>query len=920
MSHLLKGSTHEQQDHWEESEDCRQGPDSLQGYQPKGHKRSDQHCNEPRQNDGDEGHQQVPRGEDKIVEGVLPYASELFGVYQPLIGWRSKLQHERISSAITSRFNHALTMVDQLPKARSDVPRIMRDPTGTLFGKSLVTKAQAEGSSIAHLIANHGQNETSDKPRSKSAKKKATEGSRAEDSQGVEREEDDENEAASVALLKEMAKVAPAAINVMFEPKMTLLNRALLGANLFASAKQKNPRDAYLSPIGLLHLFREYFFEVGTFLGPPVGHVWISAGSSLELIESNTRRVVTERTMEQSAETSSKAETSTTDKTELAEAVKDENTNDLKLGISASGGGGIGVFHASGSMNFNLSQSRKEAREQTHKKMREQSSKLTSEVRQNFKTTFRTVSEITDTTSRRYVLKNDTNKLVNYELRRKMRKVAVQVQDLGKRLCWQLFVDTPGDRLGTCEFVHATAEALETKSLDLKPVPTNQNVTFNAFVTFNKEQGRDNGATNTYTTSPNDANKGIFDPKPGPMNIIQFKFTYSVPPAPNGYKFKTVQSIDFHGASVRYDQNLEIDPPNQRFSIRLTFANFNGAKTMPFDAILVYEPTEEILKVIRDERATATADYNAQQQAAKDKIFTDALRTRLKNLQEVIKRPSDDMREEERSLILARIIETLYGKATASWSPDDFHLMSEVIRYLFDVDAMLYFVAPDWWKPQTREHYAPILSQGQAAASPITTGTTAYSQRAELASRGQPFFPGHGKPPVYLVTEESAPVPVGTSLGWKMQLDGDKHRNAFLNTPWVKAVLPIRPGREKEAIEFLERPEVAHTDGLDEDYGADDPSKYSGKKLRWVLLDIAREIKEEYERSLEPVAVDDATVSSKLALPTEKVFSRGYDPLENGIRVGSKGEPFGDGEFQVFSEWLEILPTDQVVATEYVPQ
>jgi hypothetical protein len=31
-------------------------------------------------------------------------------------------------------------------------------------------------------------------------------------------------------------------------------------------------------------------------------------------------------------------------------------------------------------------------------------------------------------------------------------------------------------------------------------------------------------------------------------------------------------------------------------------------------------------------------------------------------------------------------------------------------------------------------------------------------------------------------------------------LDGDSLRNAFLNTPWVKAVIPIRTGQERAAF------------------------------------------------------------------------------------------------------------------------
>lgn len=88
----------------------------------------------------------------------------------------------------------------------------------------------------------------------------------------------------------------------------------------------------------------------------------------------------------------------------------------------------MGVWHASASASFSVSNARKQASEQTHMRMREQTSKLSNEIKQNYKTTFRTVTETTDTSSRRYVLQNTTPKLVSYELSRKMRKIGVQVQ------------------------------------------------------------------------------------------------------------------------------------------------------------------------------------------------------------------------------------------------------------------------------------------------------------------------------------------------------------------------------------------------------------------------------------------------------------------------------------------------------------
>ena len=61
-------------------------------------------------------------------------------------------------------------------------------------------------------------------------------------------------------------------------------------------------------------------------------------------------------------------------------------------------------------------------------------------------------------------------------------------------------------------------------------------------------------------------------------------------------------------------------------------------------------------------------------------------------------------------------------------------------------------------------------------------------------------------------------------------------------------MLPIRPGRERDAIAWLRRPEVAGTDGLEELYpfNADqDPPEYKGLTMEGVLLKIADSIAEE---------------------------------------------------------------------------
>ena len=192
-----------------------------------------------------------------------------------------------------------------------------------------------------------------------------------------------------------------------------------------------------LSPVGIAHLFREYFFELDTFLGTPVGHIWLAPGATVELIEVQTRRVLTEQSFEQSVGRPASRKPRLPSRTTSSRRVKDENRSDIKLGVNASSNQSWGWGSANESASFGIDNTQSHAREQTHKTMRQQSSKLSEEIKQNFKTTFKTTTETTDTQSKRYLLTNTSSTTVNYELRRKMRHLAVQVQDIGSYLCWQ---------------------------------------------------------------------------------------------------------------------------------------------------------------------------------------------------------------------------------------------------------------------------------------------------------------------------------------------------------------------------------------------------------------------------------------------------------------------------------------------------
>jgi hypothetical protein len=141
----------------------------------------------------------------------------------------------------------------------------------------------------------------------------------------------------------------------------------------------------------------------------------------------------------------------------------------------------------------------------------------------------------------------------------------------------------------------------------------------------------------------------------------------------------------------------------------------------------------------------------------------------------------------------------------------------ECFHRYFNIDSMFFYLHPSWWKLR----YTPV-------------GT------------------GLGRP-AYEITEESEPAPLGSSLGWVLQDDGDNRRNGFLNSSWARVCLPIHPKREREAIEWLAK----HVEGHVKAKFGFDPDK---SPLKDLLEDI-EEIRSN-EDSLGPDGPDYVTIDS----------------------------------------------------------
>jgi hypothetical protein len=928
---------------------------------------------------------------------VLPYASEMFGVYQPLLGWRSKRIEQRIKdghqtdkprlidrlvrqfsaivdvkyvdnrvdiqlkpgvlaggrirvfdSVVLDRVAARLPAYEQLAPAtwaKVITPRFI----GALLQKDVVefyTRAYAD-------IRKSGDATFDSVLRARVAAAAPVLDRKNAQTGAFEHQLQYESSVAG-ALLHLVDHKSDAILRDIFYTTKDSIERAgeiirrvaaADAAGAFLGIDTLDPRDSdqlrsvALSPISVVHLFRQYFFELDTFLGTPVSHVWLSPGSTVELIEIHTRRTLVEKTLEDSLDIITKSETSTTQQDEISEAVKEDNQQDVKFGAS------VQASYASiqATSSFDYGNTQQMAREATHKQMRQQTEKLSSEIRKNFKSTFKTVTEESDFSSTKHTMANTGTTLLNYELRRKMRQVAVQVHDIGTFLCWQTYVDDPGRELGLAKLIHIAKPAELDGIPHPEEIPLLQPFQEEKVVTIPFISVDGTNADNedeVYVNGVESDNSEFL----GSLEKIQSDFPQRFVCPKASFLLSDVE-FDAQGKPVSMSRQGTL-PSDGAFTLHLDTADFQGQNSVQVKVILHWAPTPAANADIVAKNKENLGSFKEAEKAAYEKAYIETVKDRVTTASKIKTRSSDDLRDEERIVVYRKLIQDMLLAGVDL--PDDRtrHVTAELLNAIFDVDKMLYFVSPEWWRPRlhrSRQQLQPTPTPVVDWASPAGAADFAVMRNGlmkKLYSADANVVPSVMSASTvgwggvddlardnYFVTQDSDPAKLGSSLGWLLQLDGDNMRNAFLNAPWVKAVIPIRPGMEKAAINWLQR--VEGMNGITDDviYHASNPDEkdvdghpLDGQKLIDVLFDLAEKVKRKYDEGIktgtfpkqdevsDPALVDEENTVT--ATPIDRVYEHGFFPLEGSFRanVGKN--------YEIFDQWIEILPTDQIVPVE----
>ena len=136
------------------------------------------------------------------------------------------------------------------------------------------------------------------------------------------------------------------------------------------------------------------------------------------------------------------------------------------------------------------------------------------------------------------------------------------------------------------------------------------------------------------------------------------------------------------------------------FDLHLNSIDFQGQNSVQVKFLLHWSPDESLNQEIDDANKTKQTQFTEKIKADTKKAYVESVKERVDKASKIITRNSEELREEERIVIYRKLIQEMLLNGVPV--PDDRtrHVVSELINSIFDVEKMLYFVAPEWWRPR----------------------------------------------------------------------------------------------------------------------------------------------------------------------------------------------------------------------------
>jgi hypothetical protein len=583
-----------------------------------------------------------------------------------------------------------------------------------------------------------------------------------------------------------------------------------------------------LSPIGIAHYFRQLYFNKEEGVGPIEQAFTVAPLETLEIIYQTVRKQSHEEVLEQGLEVVSENAVEEKNLDEVSDKVSSMVQQDVSASMSANASGGIGVWQVGASASASFGVSSQRGREYSTRRLKEVTQRASERITKSFSIKTTDTLEVTETSTTRRVISNEDTSPVSYGLRRVLRRVNVKVQDLGPRLVWQVYLRDPGTGLARSRFVHFRESGPITVPdipPGVPPRPAGGTETESSSTSI-----KWNGAKHLYYVT--------IVVKPGADRVV------------TGVRIETLTDLEGGG------KDDEAPAPHNEFDLGSTWDPSTHTYTADIGILPGDSPTVQVSYTYTwDPSETVLAAWEAQRQAAVAAATEEALTKQFEQNKALITekskiraRPANDLRMEERYEVMNRMVSYLFGRGDDTSEPTPLEI--EYFHRYFDIEGIFTYTHPSWWKPRY-------------ASKTVGLGREAYE-----------------------ITAESEPAPLGSSLGWMIQLDGDRRRNEFINSPWARVCLPMRSGREREAAGWLAK----HLEG---EVGYDASSG--------ALADLLKDI-EKYRDREQGLGLDGAdwvTVSATPGAPADPAKPEGVYPVIDEFDVTMPTDGFVYDELDV---------------------
>jgi hypothetical protein len=510
-------------------------------------------------------------------------------------------------------------------------------------------------------------------------------------------------------------------------------------------------------PLGALSLIRQHLFLDGVFAGPVEHAFTVGPGETVEVRMETQKRTTFEQSQTETSSSEQQKSAEQKNSSEVTDKLSQAISRSSSSTVSASVSGSYGVVSGSISGSQSVSDSSTASREFATRQMSETVNKVSESMARSFSVSSKSTQDFLESNSYRREVVNSTSEPINYGLRRLFQRLTIKQQQIGSALVWKKVIADPSNTLGkgrllNKQLLEGTAESFA-------------------------------GPPPIHSAKPYDL---AWENVPPVIGLALFSLPYS---AYADFKIggargiKDIVSVRFEGGSPTKDLLFEsqdtmnswmlrcevqaiteispagkepgglFSPARIRIEMKFSLLSAKGDPNWLIDYdTFKYRMISELIVTLASARYFHSSGESIKEANATLGAWAEA----IQDESQTIRRPPDDLRKEERIVLVTRILSELIGG------------VSPTVDYEQEVKA-----------------FSEIFDLDQFFTEPITL-MNRFDQRARN----------------YFVTSTSSSR-FGSALSWDIQPDVDDARNAFMNCPYIIAYVPIKAGRERAAANYL---------------------------------------------------------------------------------------------------------------------